>query len=524
MLVVPNKHALVMHLQNPEKVAMVLPTARYFNFRGKRLLTVPHSLDEVKVLNNMGIRAPSPIRYYYKWSGMYVPFKAQLETAAFLSLHQRAYVLSDIGSGKTMSALWVYDYLRMRKRVNKLLVVAPLSTLERTWGDEVFMHFPHLNAVTLHGSRDKRLKLLAQDADIYIINHHGLRVIAKELAKRPDIDLVIVDELAQCARNQTTDIWKSLNEVINKQCGIRRAWGMTGTPTPNDPTDAWAQCRLMTPETVPPYFNRFRELTMRQVSTYRWMARDNANDVVQAAMIPAVRFSRDECVDLPPCMYQTYDVGLTPEQEVAYKSMCNTLAMQSETGEIRAVNEGVKLGKLLQIACGIIYDKSGNEVSLPVAPRIEQVKQIVAESASKAIVFVPFVSAIHLVADALRAAGYSVGVIHGQVSKNDRDAVFSAFQKSDMLDVIVAQPGAMSHGLTLTRASTIIWYAPITSNDIYEQANGRITRPGQKHSQLIANIEGSAVERKLYTRLRNKQKMQGLLLEAIRSERVAMAA
>ena len=77
----------------------------------------------------------------------------------------------------------------------------------------------------------------------------------------------------------------------------------------------------------------------------------------------------------------------------------------------------------------------------------------------------------------------------------------------------------MSHGLTLTAASTVIWFAPVTSNEVYQQANARITRPGQKHNQLIVNIEGSLVERKVYTRLKAKQSMQGALLDIIRDER-----
>jgi SNF2 family DNA or RNA helicase len=74
----------------------------------------------------------------------------------------------------------------------------------------------------------------------------------------------------------------------------------------------------------------------------------------------------------------------------------------------------------------------------------------------------------------------------------------------------------MSHGLTLTAASTIVWFAPVTSNEIYQQANARITRPGQKHNQLIVNIDASEVERRIYTRLQKKQSMQGLLLETLR--------
>jgi hypothetical protein len=84
--------------------------------------------------------------------------------------------------------------------------------------------------------------------------------------------------------------------------------------------------------------------------------------------------------------------------------------------------------------------------------------------------------------------------------------------------VLVAQPDAMSHGLTLTAANTIVWYGPTLRNETYQQANARIIRPGQKHSQFIINIESSAVERGAFKRLNNRQKMQGLFLETVQAE------
>ena len=147
--------------------------------------------------------------------------------------------------------------------------VTPLSTLERTWGDEIFTNFPDISYNVVYGSRERRLQMLEEDVDIYLINHDGLKVpgIAEALKDRPDIDLIIVDEIAQAARNAGTDRFRALNTVVNKQVP-RRAWGLTGTPTPNAPTDAWAQCRLLVPERVPQYFNRFKERVMRQISQY----------------------------------------------------------------------------------------------------------------------------------------------------------------------------------------------------------------------------------------------------------------
>lgn len=537
MLVYPSKKALVVRPRNPQQLLTLIPTAKPLTVNGKDFVAVPHRLDEVRVLKNLGMQPPSPIRYHYAWAGSYAPFDAQRQTSEFLTFHPRAYVLNGMGTGKTMAVLWAYDYLRELGHVHKMLVVCPLSTMERTWADEVFKHFPHLDYRVLYGDRKKRLKLLEQDADIYIINHDGLEIIADELAKRTDIDIIVPDEVAQVARNANTDRWRTLNNVVNKQInGTRWCWGLTGTPTPNAPTDAWAQCRLVTPSTVPPYYGRFKDLVMKQVNNFLWIARPNAMEKVYEVMQPSIRFSREQCVDLPPCLFQTRHVNLTTEQGKAYKDMLTKLKFAAANGEVLAVNEAVKASKLVQIACGAAYDVDGNTVELDASPRIDVVKEIVDESEGKVIVFVPFVSAINKVYDelvkhlegaanavALRLQGLTsdkVEKVYGEISKGERDRIFGAFQRDPSLRVIVAQPAAMSHGLTLTEANTIIWYAPIFSNDTYDQACARITRPGQTRSQLIVNIEGCPIEQKTYERLRNKQKMQGILLSMVEDDRI----
>jgi len=158
-------------------------------------------------------------------------------------------------------------------------------------------------------------------------------------------------------------------------------------------------------------------------------------------------------------------------------------------------------------------------VTIPSHPRLSVLKEIIDEAQGKIIVFVPFVSSVRMVAAEL-AKHYSVEFIYGAVSKTDRDRILGDFQKRDDPRVLVAQPGTLSHGLTLTAANTIVWYAPVTSNDIFQQANGRITRPGQKNSQFIITLEGTAVERRIYERLKNKQQMQGLLLDMVQDDRV----
>ena len=209
MLVWREKKALLLKTKTPEQILNVVPNAKSFMVKGDTVVAVPHKITETKLLRNLGFPAPAPIRSYYKWSGRYTPFHAQKEAAAFLSMNKRAFNLSELGTGKSLASLWAYDYLKSVGRLNKALVISPLSTLERTWADELFNHFPHLSFGVLHGTKSKRLKLLAHDFDVYIINHDGVGIIEPHLKARTDIDLVIVDEVAQCARNAGTNQMES---------------------------------------------------------------------------------------------------------------------------------------------------------------------------------------------------------------------------------------------------------------------------------------------------------------------------
>ena len=523
MLLLPNKNAVALKLKNPNKILEAIPHARLMEWRGVPVVLVPHNLDETRVLNSIGIKVPSPVQYKYDWSGQYQPFDVQRTTVDMMTLHPRAFVLNDMGSGKTISTLWAYDYLRDKRKVRRALIVAPLSTLERAWGDEVFRNFPHLNYAVLHGSRQKRLSLLADKSfDLYIVNHDGMEIIADDLAQRHDIDLVVIDELA-VLRNAQTNRWKAANEICNKQKPrnvVRRVWGLTGTPTPNAPTDAYAQVKLLRPDAIESGFGRFKDRVMMQISQYIWIPRPEAQEVVAGFMQPSVRFSLEDCVDLPELIYTEREAPLSADQAKAYNQMMNQLATEVANGEIIAVNEGVKASKLIQIACGVAYDIDGIERVVGGEARMKVVEELIEESASgKAIVFCPFRSVVRHVTEKLRKTGYRVEAIDGGTSKGERDRIFSAFQQGKELQVIVAIPSCMAHGITLTASSTIVWYAPVTSNETFTQANARCHRPGQKHKCVVAMIGGTPIERRYYRRLKDKQSAQGLLLDLLRTER-----
>lgn len=512
MLVIPKAKALALKLKNPARVLATVPSAKTLSFRGTDLVVVPHKIEEAQKLRSLGIAAPSPILHYYQWPGQFTPYEHQRMTASFLTMNEKCLVLNEIGTGKTQSALWAADYLMHTGKVSKVLILSPLSTLERVWGDAIFKQFFHRKHVVLHGTAARRKKLLNAEADFYIINHDGFNIIADDAVGK--FDLVIVDEAA-VLRNPSTSRYKHFKKWMAKNPDTR-LWLMTGTPTPNDPTDAWTLSQLVESPFAPRTYTSFREQVMMKIGQWKWVPRPESVEIVKNILQPAIRYTRDECFDLPDTVVQTRKVDLTAEQKKHYTTMMKRLVieMQAEGTSISAVNEAVKVQKLVQIACGVAYTDDGQDFEVDCSPRVNAVKEVIEEAGEKVIVFVPLTGTLNMLEREL-SKRWSVGVVNGAVSSKKRDQIFYDFQHSKDPRVLIAHPATMAHGLTLTSASTVIWYGPITSNEQYVQANGRVERIGKKHVSNVVHIEATDLEHKMYHRLANKQKLQGLLLDLI---------
>lgn len=506
ILVSPRHRALIVPWHNG--AAQLIGHAKPLVTPQGTFLAVPHRTEETRLLRNLGFaNAPAPILSYYDWaSGQ--PFAIQRRTAAMLSMNQRAFVLNEFGTGKTRAALFAIDWLIQSGEAERALVIAPLSTLTATWEREIFRFFPRLTASVLYGDRARRLKRLAEPADVYIINHDGVHTVRDALAARPDINVVVIDELATY-RNGTTQRWKSLNHILS---GRRFVWGMTGSPTPNAPTDAWAQVKLLSPGRVPRYFKQFKNEAMTQVSQFRWVPKPGANNLVYEAMQPSVRFRRDDAMELPPVSFLCRTVPLEGKNREVYKLMEKRLQVEVENHRITAANEGVMINKLLQIACGFVYTATRGVVQLDTKHRFDVIEEILVELDRKLIIFAPYVHAVKAVHDFVVKLGFDAALVYGDTPRAERDAAFINFQHADTPRILVAHPGTMAHGLTLTAANTILWYCLPQSLEIYEQANARITRPGQTAKQAIIHLIGSPIEQLIYARLRRQQTMQGLLL------------
>jgi len=491
------------------------PAAKIITYDGEPLMVLPHGVIETIMLRNLGLDAPAPIlsQYSFPHPAGQPPFHVQKATAALLSMQQRAYCLNGLGTGKTRSTLWAFDYLRDIGAAHRALVVAPLSTLDNVWRKETFIITPHLKVQVLHhASKAKRLEALRKDADLYVVNTDGIKVLSEELYamfESGELDVLILDELA-LMRNAKAERSKVARSFARKSVWV---WGLTGSPTPNEPTDAWGQCRIITPNTVPKYFGQFRDLTMLKVGQFRFVPKRDANDHVFRAMQPSVRFTLDDIMELPPVIERTQDINLGKRQLEIYEEIRKRGLALLRGKTITAVNAGVVLSKLLQISLGYVYTSDGTTVPLDNDHRLDALSDAIADTDRKVLVFVPFTHALDGVVARLRKDGVDVVKVDGSTPKSERDHVFNFFQNTNKYKVIAAHPGCMAHGLTLTAANTIIWFGPTTSNETFEQANARIRRVGQHHKQLVLMFQATAAEKRMWARLRSKQQVQDNLLE-----------
>jgi SNF2 family DNA or RNA helicase len=345
------------------------------------------------------------------------------------------------------------------------------------------------------------------------VNYDGVEIIVDEIISDGRFDLIIVDE-ASGYKNVQTRRWKTLKKLLSTNV---RVWMMTGTPAAQSPLDAYGLAKIVNPVATPKFFGQYRDMVMLKAGQFRWVPRPHAEKVVHSLLQPAIRFEKKDCLDLPPVTYVSREAPLTPQQRTYYKQLKSQLLIEADGETVTSINAAVKMNKLLQIACGAAYTDEGNVIDFDVSNRLNVVEEVINESSHKVLVFVPFTHTIELLSKHLAKANITAEIINGDVSLNKRSAIFNKFQSTLDPKVLIIQPQAASHGLTLTAADTIIWYAPVTSVETYLQANARIDRPGQVNPMTVVHISGSDVETKIYNMLRNNIDVHGKIIELYRT-------
>lgn len=495
MQIVDNR-GLALRLRHPEKVTAAIPNSRLVSDSAYNVL-VKWGVDEATVLRNLNIRdVPSPILGKYDWPGRYKPFEHQKTTASFLTMNRRSFCFNEQGTGKTASAIWASDFLIQQKIIKRVLIICPLSIMDSAWRADLFNFAMHRTVDIAHGAKQKRQEIIDSDTEYVIINYDGVEIV-KDTIANGGFDLIIIDE-ATHYKNAQSKRWKVLASIIQPHTWL---WLMTGTPAAQSPVDAYGLAKIVNPKQVPKFFGAFREMVMRKVTQFKWAPKPNATTVVFDALQPAIRFTKEQCLDLPEMTYVKREVALTPQQKKYYELLRKQMMAVAGGEQITAANAAVNMNKLLQISCGAVYTDTGETVEFDVKNRYKVLREVIDESSQKVLIFVPFKHVISILKEKLTKDGITNAVISGEVSANKRTVIFKQFQETSDPRVLIIQPQAAAHGVTLTAANTIVWWGPTSSLETYAQANARVHRTGQNHPCTVVQLEGSNVEKRIYRML-----------------------
>ena len=487
---------LLFRLKTPERV---LDNIKNSKDLGENKVIVKWGLPEVHALKELGIKAPSPINNNYEWPGQLTPFDHQIETAEFLTMNKKAFCFNEQGTGKTASAIWAADYLMDQGFIHRVLILCPLSIMDSAWRADLFSCAVHRSVDIAYGPPAKRKKIIESGVEFVIINYDGLGIVEDEI-RGGGFDLIIVDEATKY-KNAQTKRWKLLNKLVVEGTWL---WMMTGTPAAQSPVDAFGLAKLVNPKGVPRTFGSFRDQVMIAIRRFVWVPRPEANAIVHTALQPALRFTKEECLDLPDMVYTRRHVELTPQQKKYYETLRKHMIMEASDEHVTAANAAVNMNKLLQVSAGAVYTDSSETLEFDISSRYNALKEAIDESSHKVLVFVPFKHTIEIVTEKLIADGISTEVIEGSVPAHKRTDIFYRFQNSADPKVLVVQPQAAAHGVTLTAANTVVWWGPTPSLEIYAQANARVHRSGQTNKCTVVQLEGSPVERRLFKVLQEK--------------------
>lgn len=521
------RRLLVYRTNEPDYVCQYVPEARRIN---GSYVGVPATLRNAQLLRMLSMPIPGIMEASgYDWPIVKgrKPLAHQKLMAEFMVAHPRCFNLSDMGTMKTLAALWAADFVMSQypKGECRALVVSPLSTLERVWSDGIFANLlGRRSCQIVYGSGEDRRKKLGLPADFYIINFDGLGIgvssrkrfelggLSLDLFERNDIQLAIIDE-ASAYRDARTKRHRVARVLFGKRPYL---WQLTGTPTSSGPTDAYGLAKLANNARGESY-GSFHNRTMMRVSQFKWIPRVGAYDEARRLLQPAIRFALEDVWDGPPLTVQQREVLLTDEQTKAMTQLKRDLQIVVKSGQpITAANEAAARQKFIQVSLGAVYDEDHKAHAIDAAPRLNELKDLIAAAPHKILCFVPLTSVVNLLYKELKGK-VSCGVVNGETSQRERSGLFERFQQPESdLRLLIADPGTMAHGLDLYQADTVIWYGSTDRTELYLQANKRAHRPGQKHPVTVVQIVSNKLEREIYRRLENNESLQGALLQMVK--------
>ena len=438
---------------------------------------------------------------------MYKAFDHQVTTTDFLTSTPRALVTSDPGTGKTRSVIDAFAKRGFGE--GRMLVLAPLSILQASWGDDIAKFAPQMTYSI--GYAKNRAKAFKAETDICITNHDAVKWLAKNPEVLEGFNTICIDEFT-AFKNKDSQRSKAALRVA-REFDYRIA--MSGTPNSNTILDIWHPTLIVDDgERLGHRFYSFRSAVCTpQFNGFAnvWVDKADAEQTVAAALHDInIRYELEDCIDMPEQSVRTMYVHLPPDIQRAYEELREDSVLYTGKATINAVHAGAKVKKLLQLCTGAIYDESGDVQGIH-EDRYNLVMQLVQERKHSLVAFNWKHEKDHMV-ELAEKLKLKYAVIDGSTAAHKRSDIVDRMQ-AGQLQVVFCHPQSAGHGLTMTKATTIIWSSPTYNAEHYQQFNRRIYRAGQtKKTEVIRIAAEDTWEEDVYDKLSYKlSKMEELL-------------
>ena len=396
--------------------------------------------------------------------------------------------------------------------MERVLVIAPKRVAEDTWSRECskWDHLSDLRISKVLGSERQRLEGLQKDADIYVINRENVVWLIEK--HEWDFDCVVIDELSSF-KSPDAKRFKALRKHIVK---ADRVIGLTGTPASNGYLDLWSEIYLLDRgerlgRSVTMYRNTYFRNVSRDPAYGIWELLKGAKDQIDAKLRTlCMSMKAEDYLRMPDRILNEIPVVLSGQEPERYRKMERDAILEMDGEEVAAFSAAALMGKLLQLANGFAYD--ADKTAHPVhEKKLDALQEIIdCNPGQPILVFYSFIA--------------------------DRDALLRRFPGARILDttediadwnagkipLMIAHPASVGHGLNLQEGGHIIvWYGLTWSLELYQQANARLYRQGQKHKSVVINhlIAAGTVDEQVMRALRDKDVTQESLMRALRERK-----
>ena len=442
----------------------------------------------------------------------FVPHEYQTYATKFIEQNDVSALLLDMGLGKSVITLTAIRNLIIKGEVGRVLVIAPLRVAKSTWPDEI-AKWDHLNDLTYSvavGTEKERLEALRKNVEIVIINRENVDWLVNKSGYRFNFDMIVIDELSSFKSYNA----KRFKALLKVRPYVERIVGLTGTPSSNGLMDLWAEYRLLDfGERLGRYITRFRlkyfEPDKRSATViFSYKLLPGAEDEIYNAISDiTISMKAKDYLKMPDLIINEVTVDLDPTERRTYETLRKEMVVQiSEQEEIDAVNAASLSGKLLQMANGAVYDEDKRVL------RIHEKKLDALEDLIEAANGKPVLIAYWFKHD-LERIKERFNVREILTDQDIRD------WNNGKIDVAVIHPASAGHGLNLQQGgSTLIWFGLTWSLELYEQANARLYRQGQKETVVIHHIiTKGTIDEDVMQALKRKEKMQSALIDAVKA-------